>query len=91
LSEQSIGSIIKKVTLWRNLYNGFYKDNQYIKYTLEDAADQVGISKKTLDDYLCLLRSARYMGFDFNKHKDQTIGILRQFMKTWSPKGLRIL
>jgi hypothetical protein len=55
--ERKIGYIIEKVFLWRKLYNGFTDDKgNLMKLTLEEAADKVGISKKSLDDYLIQLR-----------------------------------
>ena len=55
--ERKIGYIIEKVFLWRKLYNGFIDEKgNLIKLTLEEAADKVGISKKSLDDYLIQLR-----------------------------------
>ncbi len=55
--ERKIGYIIEKVFLWRKLYNGFQdEDGNLIKLTLEEAAEKVGISKKSLDDYLIQLR-----------------------------------
>jgi hypothetical protein len=55
--ERKIGYIIEKVFLWRKLYNGFVDENgKLIKLTLEEAADKVKISKKSLDDYLIQLR-----------------------------------
>lgn len=55
--ERKIGYIIEKVFLWRKLYNGFIDDKgNLVKLTLEEAADKVGISKKSLDDYLIQLR-----------------------------------
>jgi hypothetical protein len=55
--ERKIGYIIEKVFLWRKLYNGYIDDNGELrKLTLEEAADKVGISKKSLDDYLIQLR-----------------------------------
>lgn len=55
--ERKIGYIIEKVYLWRKLYNGFTDENgKFIKLTLEEAAEKVGISKKSLDDYLIQLR-----------------------------------
>ena len=55
--ERKIGYIIEKVFLWRKLYNGFEDENgKIIKLTLEEAAEKVGISKKSLDDYLIQLR-----------------------------------
>jgi hypothetical protein len=51
--ERSIGFIIEKVSQWRKLYNGFYDEKQELKrMSLEDAATMVGVSKKSLDDYL---------------------------------------
>ena len=49
--------------------------------SLEEAADRVGVSKKSLDDYLSQLRQGRALGFDFNEHKDQKVGFLRQYVK----------
>ena len=55
--ERKIGFIIEKVFLWRKLYNGYIDENgEQLKMTLEEAADKVGISKKSLDDYLIQLR-----------------------------------
>jgi hypothetical protein len=55
--ERKIGYIIEKVFLWRKLYNGFADERgNLVKLTLEEAADKVGISKKSLDDYLIQLR-----------------------------------
>ena len=55
--ERKIGYIIEKVARWRNLYNGVVNSRgEHIRMTLEEAAMQVGISKKSLDDYLLQLR-----------------------------------
>jgi hypothetical protein len=55
--ERKIGYIIEKVYLWRRLYNGFEDENGNVtKLTLEESANKVGISKKSLDDYLIQLR-----------------------------------
>lgn len=49
--------------------------------SLEDAATNVGVSKKSLDDYLSQIRLGRYNGFDFNRNKDEKVGKLRYFNK----------
>lgn len=51
------------------------------RWSLEDAATKVGVSKKSLDDYLLQLRFGKKFGFDFEKNKDQKVGILRMFVK----------
>lgn len=55
--ERTIGYIIEKVSQWRKLYNGYMDENHQLRrMSLEDAADKVGVSKKSLDDYLSQLR-----------------------------------
>jgi len=44
--ERKIGEVVAKVLLWRKIY----ADGD--KISLEEAASKVGMSKKSLDDYL---------------------------------------
>lgn len=62
------------------------ENHQLRRMSLEDAAEKVGVSKKSLDDYLSQLRQGRGLGFDFNENKDQKVGFLRQFVKENSNK-----
>ena len=80
--ERKIGYIIEKVYAWRKLYNG-YKDekNNYFKYSLDNAAEKINVSKKSLDDYLLQIRLGRKYGFNFNENKYKKIGELRDFVK----------
>ena len=59
IKERYIREVIEKVNQWR-LYHkeGFYDrtQNRLISLSLDAAAQKVGISKKTLDDYLFQLR-----------------------------------
>lgn len=80
--ERKIGDIIKKVYMWRKLYFGYINENGIeIKLSLEEAAEKIGISKKSLDDYLIQLRIGKMFGFNFNEHKNDKVGILRAFVK----------
>ena len=80
--ERKIGFIIEKVSMWRKLYNGITNsDGNTVRYSLEDAAQKVSISKKSLDDYLLQLRFGRKFGFNFNEHKDDKVGVLRAYVK----------
>ena len=45
---------------------------------MEDAAAKVGVSKKSLDDYLLQLRFGKKYGFDFQKNKNEKVGVLRR-------------
>lgn len=80
--ERTVAYVIQKVTQWRRLYNGYYdKDFNHQRLSLEDAAEQVGVSKKSLDDYLSQLRSGRQCGYNFNLYKNEKVGHLRKFVK----------
>jgi len=64
--ERQIRFVVERVSLWRKLYNGVDMGNgETVRYSLEDAAGLVGISKKSLDDYLLQLRFGRMFGFNF--------------------------
>jgi len=52
VKERTIAQVIAAVSLWRLLYTGFHKNGVFIKMSLNDAAEKVKISKKSLDDYL---------------------------------------
>ena len=70
--------IIELVSKWRKLYNGIPDPNgKLVRMALEDAAHKVGVSKKSLDDYLLQLRQGRKYGFNFNSHKGHKVGVLR--------------
>ena len=82
IKERTIQEVIQKVSLWRLLYTGFHnKNGAYIKMSLEEAAQKVKISKKSLDDYLMQLRSAKKFGFDFDKHNNDKVGVIRSFVR----------
>ena len=49
--------------------------------SLEEAAHKVKISKKSLDDYLMQLRSAKKFGFDFKTHSGEKVGVIRCFVR----------
>jgi len=74
------------VSLWRKLYNGVYRDGNLVRYSLEDAAAKVGVSKKSLDDYLLQLRFGKKYGFDFQKNKNEKVGVLRSYVKQQKSK-----
>jgi hypothetical protein len=52
-----------------------------VRFSLEDAATKVGVSKKSLDDYLLQLRFGKKYGFDFQMHRNEKVGILRTYVK----------
>ena len=84
--ERSITEIIEKVSTWRKLYNGVMVTGpdgrqQLQRWSLEDAAEKVGVSKKSLDDYLLQLRFGKKFNFDFESNRNNKVGVLRTFVK----------
>ena len=57
------------------------RDGNLVRYSLEDAAKKVDVSKKSLDDYLLQLRFGKKYNFDFQKHKNDKVGVLRTYVK----------
>mmetsp|Transcript_11951 Transcript_11951/g.10326 ORF Transcript_11951/g.10326 Transcript_11951/m.10326 type:complete len:82 (-) Transcript_11951:107-352(-) len=55
--------------------------------SLKEAADQVKTPKKSLDDYLRIFKQAKKGGFDFEKHKDSKIGMVRSFVRDLQKQG----
>ena len=81
IKERTIADVISAVSLWRLLYTGYEKNGSLVKLSLEEAAEKVKISKKSLDDYLMQLRSAKKFGFDFAKHSGEKVGVIRSFVR----------
>lgn len=52
IKERVIGDVIDKVVKWRQLHDGTEENGRKVQIPLDIAAQRVGISKKTLDDYL---------------------------------------
>lgn len=48
----------------------------------EEAAKIVSVPKKTLTDYLLLIRQGRHFGFDFKVYKFSKFGVLRSFVQS---------
>lgn len=90
--ERTIQEIIEKVSTWRKLYNGVIIPNattgefQLQRWSLEDSAKKVKVSKKSLDDYLLQLRFGKKFGFDFICNSDKKVGVLRCFVKEMKDK-----
>ena len=47
------------------------------------------MSKKSLDDYLMLLKQGKRLDFDFTRHHDSKMGILRNFIRIKKGKPKR--
>ena len=74
--EKRIGFIIKKVFFWKGFRK--YTDN---KMSLVEAAENVGLSKKTLDEYFNQIKEGKRHNFDFNKYKKDKVNVLRGYVK----------
>jgi len=81
--ERKIGEVLDLVLKWRKLYSGIRdpRTGQIVKLSLDEAAKRVGVAKKSLDDYLLQIRSAKKFGFNFQEHYNERVGILRSYVK----------
>lgn len=80
--ERKIGYVIRKVMEWRKWCAGVIDNNGLIlKYSREEAAEKVGLSKKSLDEYHWQIKIGQEYGFNFEKEKDRKFGVLRAFVK----------
>ncbi|KAL4468502.1 hypothetical protein ABPG74_005005 [Tetrahymena malaccensis] len=77
--ERTIKEALEMVCKWRDLQD-FYKTNNITK-DYQSVADEIGISKKTLDYYYLELRTAEYFCFDFDSNLDKKMGILRDYIQ----------
>ena len=74
--EKRIGYIVKKVFEWKGL-----RRLSQEKMSLQDAAKNVGMSKKSLDEYYNQIKEGKKYGFDFHKYKRDKVNVLRGFVK----------
>ena len=74
--EKRIGFIIKKVFTWKSL-----RKHTGNKMSLVQAAEAVGLSKKTLYEYFNQIKEGKKYNFDFNKHKKDKVNVLRGYVK----------
>ena len=57
--------------------------------SLNEAAKNVGLSKKTLDEYFNQIKEGKKYNFDFNKHKKDKVNILRGYVKKMNNNNLQ--
>lgn len=79
--ELTIREVIRKVCIWRKLWVGVLENGELQRYSLDDAAKKVKMSRKTMDDYLLQLRLGKKFGFDFKSHQNSQIGSLRRHVR----------
>ncbi len=79
--ERSIAEVIALVKHWRTLHQSESKNGKGKKMNLQEAAREVGISKKSLDDYYCQLRLAELHNFNFLDNMNEKMGKLRAYVK----------
>lgn len=63
IKERVIGDVIQKVVRWRQMHDGIEENGKKVQIPLDVAAQRVGISKKTLDDYLFQIKFVFFSKF----------------------------
>lgn len=83
--ERNIGEVIEVVKIWRDLHLNKHKMLRR-RLNLQDAAREIGISKKSLDDYYCQLRLGELYNFDYVSNLREKMGVLRSYVKNYRPE-----
>jgi len=78
---KQIITIIKKVVEWRKLCYIEFEQKGNPKLTKEDAAKFLGMKKKSLDDYLMLIRLGLTLNYPFEENLSKKFGELRKWVK----------
>lgn len=90
--DQTIGQVINIVVVWRKLIEGvmIYDEQssqpQLKRYSPEHAAQLIGLTKDTLDEYQLQLRLGHRFEFDFTSDFIQTFVNLKTFVKSSKDK-----
>jgi hypothetical protein len=81
--ERKIGEVIDLIYQWRTIHLQEVENRAKMgtQFSLENAAMKLGVSKKSLDDYLLMIKHAKSYCFDFQKHHQENFGYLRSFVK----------
>ncbi|CAD8163258.1 unnamed protein product [Paramecium pentaurelia] len=80
--ERYVGEALNAVQKWRDLFeNGYYDEvGNYLKPTLKEAADLVGLPKRSLEQYYSVFRKIP-QSIDIMRFLDKKMGNLNQFIK----------
>ncbi|CAD8056345.1 unnamed protein product [Paramecium sonneborni] len=83
VKERLVCEAIEKVERWRQMFTeGLQTNNgEIIKVTLNQAADIVGIPKKTLEDYTQLFKKVRLLTTDIKQFSNEKMGFLRSYLR----------
>mmetsp|Transcript_20175 Transcript_20175/g.17343 ORF Transcript_20175/g.17343 Transcript_20175/m.17343 type:complete len:182 (-) Transcript_20175:31-576(-) len=82
-SERTVKEVIELVNQWRSLHCGSFnkETNQIVRYSLAEAAKILKVPRKSLDDYLLMMKHAKALGFKFESHLEDKFGALRTYVK----------
>lgn len=82
IKERPIKDAVLLVLKWRQMW----AKTQSVKVSLRRGAEIIGVAKKSLDDYLLQLRLGQKYGFNFEKHCNEKIGVLRNYNRVMKKK-----
>ncbi|CAK58535.1 unnamed protein product (macronuclear) [Paramecium tetraurelia] len=83
VKERLVCEAIEKVERWRQMFTeGLQTNNgEIIKVTLNQAAEIVGIPKKTLEDYTQLFKKVKLLTADIKQFSNEKMGFLRSYLR----------
>jgi len=89
-NERTVKEVIELVEKWRALHCGSFnrETNQIVRYSLAEAAKILKVPRKSLDDYLLMMKHAKAFGFDFEANLNEKFGAVRTFVKNYRSSAL---
>jgi hypothetical protein len=86
--ERTISEVRQYLDQKNQIYRNLSQSGQ--NCTLQQAADLIGLPKKTLDDYDRHMRMAEAYGFDFERNRHMGMGVLRNFVKQQAKEPVQV-
>jgi hypothetical protein len=89
-NERTVKEVIELVEKWRALHCGSFnrETNQIVRYSLAEAAKILKVPRKSLDDYLLMMKHAKAFGFDFEGNLNEKFGAIRTFVKNYRSNAI---
>lgn len=80
---RKINEVLDVLLKWKQLIRGIkIRESGKVKtFDPISAAELVGVPKKSLDDYLLIVRQGKLLGFDFQCNRKKKFGFLRRFVQ----------
>mmetsp|Transcript_22258 Transcript_22258/g.19097 ORF Transcript_22258/g.19097 Transcript_22258/m.19097 type:complete len:182 (-) Transcript_22258:1871-2416(-) len=77
--ERTIREVLELIEKWRPNQDGEIRRGKKVgkEISLNQTAELLGVPRKSLDDYMRIIKHAKATGFDFSSHLNERFGVVR--------------